>query len=255
MKRLLAFAVVLSVGIGIVIGRSFERGLVEARAAGGQGGGNALPACEDINGDGSSDVSDAIFFLNWRFQGGPAPTCPATNGGPSGLPDTGQTKCYDVAGAEIPCDSTTCRGQDGAYATGCASGEGRFVDNMDGTVTDSCTGLMWQKETADTNGDGQVNGSDALAWCAALAYCENLTFAGHDDWRLPNVRELQSIVDYGRFGPAIDPVFGALSSFYWSSTSFAAIPGYAWLVHFHVGDVSLNVKDPFFYVRGVRRGP
>jgi len=79
------------------------------------------------------------------------------------------------------------------------------------------------------NGDGQSTVQDYTPWCDALAYCENLDFAGHDDWRLPNVRELQSIVDYGRFNPSIDPVFGACSAWGWSSTSYANNPLYAWL--------------------------
>src|SRR4030095_14070418 len=140
--------------------------------------------------------------------------------------------------------------QDGQYAAGCPS-EGRFVDNGDGTVTDHCTGLMWQKDTADTNGDGQTpdDGSDALPWCAALAYCENLSFAGHDDWRLPNVRELESIVDYGGVRSSIDPVFGALSSVYWSSTTIAGNPPIAWHVDFVSGDVSRGgITDIHGYV-------
>jgi hypothetical protein len=94
--------------------------------------------------------------------------------------------------------------------------EGRFIDNEDGTVTDTCTGLMWQKETAHINANGTID--DDVHWCEALQYCENLELAGYTDWHLPNVKELQS-VDYGRVNSAVDPVFGALTSFYWSSTS------------------------------------
>ena len=249
MKR--SLALLLAVGVGVLMARMFDERspLVEA-------GGNSLPPCQDINGDGSSDVTDAIYFLNWRFLGGPAPTCPAANAEPAGLPDTGQTTCLDGTGKRIDCGSATCAGQDGSHATGCSS-EGRFTDNVDGTVTDHCTGLMWQQYTADVNGDGQVledDGSDALPWCAALDYCENLTFADHDDWRLPNVRELQSIVDYGRTFPAIDPVFGAHSSLYWSSTSSALVGDDAWDVTFLDGNSGDSGKDDQSYVRAVRPG-
>lgn len=103
-------------------------------------------------------------------------------------------------------------------------GKNSFVDNGDGTITDTATGLMWQ-----TTDDGTTRD-----WEEALAYCEDLSFAGHDDWRLPTVKELQSLVDYGRSpqttnSPAIDPLFNCTQisdpdgnpnwGFYWSSTT------------------------------------
>jgi hypothetical protein len=95
-------------------------------------------------------------------------------------------------------------------------------------------------------------------WCNALAYCEGLNLAGHDDWRLPNLRELQSIVDYGRVDPSIDPVFGPLSLRYlfWSSTPVAGNLGYAWLTEFRYGNAHfLGETFSGYYVRAVRRGP
>jgi hypothetical protein len=64
-------------------------------------------------------------------------------------------------------------------------------DNGDETVTDQTTALMWQK----ANGEG-ASGDYQFTWMEALAYCEDLSLAGHDDWRLPDVKELHSIVDY-----------------------------------------------------------
>ena len=82
-------------------------------------------------------------------------------------------------------------------------GINQFIDNGDGTISDLATGLMWQQDD-----DGV-----ARDWEGALAYSENLDLAGHEDWRLPNAKELQSIVDYSRspqttLSPAIDPLFG-----------------------------------------------
>ncbi len=106
-----------------------------------------------------------------------------------------------------------------------AYGINDFVDNGDATITDRATGLMWQ----------QADDGVARDWEDALAYAESETLAGYSDWRLPNVKELQSLVDYSR-GPqstssaAIDPIFfttGILDPdgnpgqypFFWSSTT------------------------------------
>lgn len=110
------------------------------------------------------------------------------------------------------------------YVRGDTYGDNQLIDNKDGTVTDDATGYMWMKD------DSQK----AMDWEKALAYCENLKTAGHDDWRLPNAKELQYIVDYSRSpdttnGAAIDPVFNISSitneegrrdyPFFWTSTT------------------------------------
>lgn len=70
-------------------------------------------------------------------------------------------------------------------------------------------------------------------------------------WRLPNVRELESIVDYERWAPAIDPVFEALPDCYWSSSSYASLP-VARFVAFEDALIYAHVKDNFHFVRVVR---
>ena len=107
-----------------------------------------------------------------------------------------------------------------------AYGENDFQNNNDGTITDNATGLMW---TQDDSGEG-------LIWEDALSYADSYEFAGHSDWRLPNAKELQSIVDYTRSlqttdSPAIDTIFnctqisdegdGVNYPFYWSGTTHA----------------------------------
>lgn len=116
-------------------------------------------------------------------------------------------------------------------------GKNDFTDNDDGTVTDKATGLMWMKFDsgylkAGKNKDGKLNWSQALEWA------ENLKYARYSDWRVPNVKELQSIVDYTRSpattnSAAIDPIFQATSFVaeggkrdfpcYWSNTTHASL--------------------------------
>jgi hypothetical protein len=95
-------------------------------------------------------------------------------------------------------------------------GVNRFHDNADGTVSDLATGLMWQKRD-----DGV-----ARDWAGALSYAENLELAGHTDWYLPDVKELQSIVDYSRNNPALNTAFLEMSDpegWFWSSTTYLGI--------------------------------
>ena len=121
-----------------------------------------------------------------------------------------------------------------------------FRDNGDGTVTDTATGLMWyQTETK------------AMTWEKSLAFCEKLDFAGYDDWRLPNIRELLSLVDDSRRAPSIDTVCfpGCRPYGYWSSTTNTLYPGFAWYVGFNDGRVyGGGLKDRRHYVRPVRGG-
>lgn len=123
-----------------------------------------------------------------------------------------------------------------------------FVDNGNDTVTDTVTGLVWQQ------GDSQ-NDSGGRSWEDALDYCECLNLAERSDWRLPNVRELESLTDVDRYDPAIDPLFDCRSSGYWSSSTGAYYPDFAWVVYFDDGDVDGYYKTTGNYVRCVRSRP
>lgn len=101
---------------------------------------------------------------------------------------------------------------------------GDFTDNGDGTVTDANTGLMWQQ--------GEV---ESMIWEDAIACCESLSLAGYDDWRLPNIRELESITDDVLLNPAINTEYfpNAYAYSYLSSTSYSEFPsGSVWGVDF-----------------------
>ncbi|MBU2646669.1 DUF1566 domain-containing protein [bacterium] len=120
-----------------------------------------------------------------------------------------------------------------------------FTDNGDGTVTDYDTILVWQQ--------GE---SDRKTWESALTYCEGLTLGGQSDWRLPNFKELQSIVDYTRHSPAINITYfaNAFSLDYWSSTSSTNTTSYAVAVNFSRGWSHGSGKGDSYYVRCVRGG-
>jgi hypothetical protein len=177
---------------------------------------------------------------------------------------TGQTSCWDTAGDPIACAGT---GHDGALQRGATLA---YVDNANGTVTDQRTGLVWEK----LSDDGSIHDRDDLyTWSDAFAVKiaalnAGSGFAGHKDWRLPNRRELESLVDMGRVFPAIAPAFdgGCLPgctvlqcsctnvSYYWASTSYALSPSFAWFVGFNDGYIGALDKADLNYVRAVRAG-
>ncbi|MHC4112955.1 MAG: Lcl domain-containing protein [Planctomycetota bacterium] len=116
-------------------------------------------------------------------------------------------------------------------------GKNAFKDNDNGTVIDKATGLMWMKVDSGKLKAGKIK-DGKLNWQEALDWAEDLEYAGYSDWRLPNVKELQSIVDYTRSpattnSAAIDPVFQTTSliaesgkkdyPFYWSGTTHASL--------------------------------
>jgi hypothetical protein len=125
-----------------------------------------------------------------------------------------------------------------------------LVDNGNGTITDRQTALMWQKQ-----GDGRQ-----YDWYQATGnVCKALRTGGYIDWRLPSKDELITIVDKSapQSGPTIKTSYfpGTFKAGYWSSTSDAGKPDYAWLVDFVKGYVIPAVdKRNHWYVRCVRAG-
>jgi hypothetical protein len=173
-------------------------------------------------------------------------------------PRTGQGSCYSAEGVVIPCAGT---GQDGEWQAGIAWPSSRFTDNRDGTVTDGLTGLIWLKDANCTEAAGGIDRAGGLLdWPSALAWCNGLAGgkcglsdnSAAGDWRLPNINELRSLVDYSRHDPALPaghPFMNVRSAWYWSSTTNPAYTGGAYNVGMSRGSIHVTGKARAVNVR------
>lgn len=237
--------------------------------------------CGDCDGDGAVRINELVTAVNQALSGCDGEVVPSA----CPLLQTGQRDSFQ-------------QDDDGDVRAGTRL---RYQDNGDGTITDLNTGLMWEKKGG---GQGCLNcEGDRYPWSAAFTdWLDRLNggigncalrdevecrrdadcpptpapfppdfcvfpdpFAGHDDWRIPNVREMQSLVDYGKVSPSVDAVFrsncrGDCSALvcsctrtnpgYWTSTSVSAST--AWLVEFENGSVLYASKGDARSVRAVR---
>ncbi len=118
-----------------------------------------------------------------------------------------------------------------------------------GVVSDSISKLEWQDEYM--NNDGEIK---QLTWSESINYCETLTLNG-DRWRLPNIKELTSLIEDTTYNPSINNTFEFISSDnYWSSTINVNGSNYAWIVYFSSGSIHVYDKKHTNYVRCVRGG-
>jgi hypothetical protein len=176
-----------------------------------------------------------------------------TYSGSAAVAKTGQTTSYAT-------------GDDGDLEKGVEWPNPRFTDNSDGTVTDNLTGLIWLK---DANCFGTSSWSNALSDCNTLAdgACGLSDGSSAGDWRLPNVRELFSLLDFAFAGPALSNDAGTArwgtgtSSFtnvqfsdYWSSNTYVNTTSSAWTVYMHNGHAYYYAKTNSYYVWPVRGG-
>ncbi len=136
----------------------------------------------------------------------------------------------------------------------------RFRDNGDGTVSDSMTGLLWQKGTMDVDGDGAVGPGDRVSPEDSGGLAAALDLGGFRDWRVPNQFELFTLIDLDHYFTRtshIDPVFDAAGALYWVSSTNGSDPchGCPMGIDFSDGIVFQKVIEPGTatgYVRAVR---
>ena len=226
-------------------------------------------------GSGPGDPGSQMYTLQqiWdRINNGAAATKMTAFTEPSSGPAaTGQTldDLYTLASersrpAKTGQTTSYATGDDGDLEKGVAWPNPRFTDNGNGTVTDNLTGLIWLKNANCANATRN--------WATALTDVASLNSAGtmnsnncgdtsnggshQTDWRLPNVRELQSLIDYGQFNPALPSghPFTGVQSFNWTSTTRADVTSNAWYVSLSNGNVVSSGKTSANYVWPVRGG-
>ncbi|WP_168432850.1 Lcl C-terminal domain-containing protein [Pontiella sulfatireligans] len=165
---------------------------------------------------------------------------------PCSVPKTGQVTSYRT-------------GDDGEYQSGVVWPDPRFADNGN-TVIDNLTGLQWIKDPHGLSGN-----AEGMVWSSALNFCNDLVYDGHDDWRLPNIREMESLVhsgkgEWGCFAYVwllsdATPFSGTIWFDYWSSTTSARCSNSAWILSMYLGSAySGDPKTYSCYVWPVRGG-
>ncbi len=228
--------------------------------------------CGDVNADDVVSVGDALTVLR-RSLGLPAETFCSCTGGEEcpagGTLHTQQTMCWDPLDVINPIDPVDCpgTGQDGEHLRGLPL---EFRDNGDGTISDLRTTLMWEKLSND-NGIHDYDNFSYL-WEGAFQKILDLNeqaYAGYTDWRVPNIRELATLVDFSAYSPAVHSVFHnnctpgctiaecscTNANDYWSSTTYQQTPSNAWNVDFRTGQVDpTGGKTTYKYLRAVRGG-
>jgi len=217
----------------------------------------SAPTCEDIDeclgnpcdsdGDSSSicaqdptpgDGYSCTCTTGYAASAGSSPTCVDVDACSGSPVCTADYPCQDLT---APATNYTCRGQYADWAP--SDAPSTFTVNANGTVSDSRSGLEWQ-QTVDAS---------TYSWMGAKTHCADLPLAG-GGWRLPTMAELESIVDFGRVNPAIDPTAfpSAPAALFWSSSAAVGGSGYAWNVSFIGGHSEDRDPSLTYRVRCVR---
>ncbi len=149
-----------------------------------------------------------------------------------GTPKTGQITQYRA-------------GDDGDLEKGYPLNPPRFRDNGNNTITDLISGLMWVKNPGAMGPPwGSAGSPDNEAWNQAVDMCAELNYRGHTDWRLPNIHEIRTILDFSKSNPTVDVNFfpWVQNDHWWSSTTHAGFTTSAYYVNVYHGTTLYDNK-------------
>ena len=189
--------------------------------------------------DRDQDGTDAFTFKSDFGRSTIVNPCP---GGFAAVAKTGSGQSQSMYGWD-----------DGCLQEGVPTPNPRFTDHGDGTVTDALTGLMWTKNADACSGNHTW--PDAMD-CVANQY-RSSCYAGYCDWILPNIRQLQSLIDFGRHNPVLPsghPFTSVMNFSYWSSTTSVVGTESAWLLYMNSGTTSFGNMQNGALVWPVRGG-
>jgi YD repeat-containing protein len=191
-----------------------------------------------ISGSSGAGISKSESLHLWPVRG--------TTSEPAKLWRTGQTINYST----FP--------DDGGIRAGVEWPSPRFTTNGDTTVRDNLTGLVWSPDAGTPTIGTCIGGVKTLQEALDYIVClNNNSYLGHNDWRLPNRKELYSLIDFSQYSPALTsghPFANVLNSGYWSSTTDNSNTSNAWMIGIGYGAVGKNSKGSGFYVWPVRGG-
>ena len=156
--------------------------------------------------------------------------------------------------AGSPAAAQTCQSETSVPST---TPDDRFLMHGNGTVTDTATGLMWAQCAEGLSGSACTDGGAAnFTWEEALIRARDSGLAGYTDWRLPNLKELFSLVEERCVNPAINlAVFpNTPASYFWSASPSADSSHFAWIVGFMNGGADYGSRYSYSQVRLVRSG-
>ncbi|MBK7001990.1 MAG: DUF1566 domain-containing protein [Rhodoferax sp.] len=210
---------------------------------------SASPATITAGGSTTLTATCTPAATSYTWTGG---TCASTSASCTVTPTA--TTAYTVAGT-----NTVGTGAATSTTVTVTPTGGALQPNADGTVTDPKTGLIWMRCAMGANWNGSTcsGTGNTYTFDQANALTGTVTFAGQSDWRMPNIRELQTIVDRSVYSPTINSAAfpNTPSSYFWSGSPYSSLATYAWGINFDYGFANgYSPRSDLYVVRLVRGG-